>query len=123
MALRKPKRKSKRKSKRNTKRKPKKKTNRTKKHRRFKRRMNVAGSLGKKRKRNNNISSLTTQMQNLDAYFDEQMPKARHKRGRYSKKKSIKKFTSPISGISPSDTPLQNSPSDLTPQRRTKKKN
>ena len=118
MALRKPKRKSKRKSKR----KPKKKTNRTKKHRRFKRRMNVAGSLGKKRKRNNNISSLIKQLQKLDADFDEGMPLARHKRRRYSKKKSIKKFPSPISGISPSDTPLQNSPSDKTPQRITKKK-
>lgn len=119
---RKPKRKSKRKPKRNSKRKPKRKYKRTKKHRRFKRRMNVAGSLGKKRKRNNSISSLTKRMQNLDADFDERMPPARHKRGRYSKKKSIKKFTSPISGISLSDTPLQNSPSDRTPQRRTKKK-
>jgi hypothetical protein len=116
MALRKPKRKSKRKSKR----KPKKKTKRTKKHRRFKRRMNVAGSLRKKRKRNNNISSLTTQMQNLDTDFDEKMLSARHtrKRGRNSKKKSIKKFPSPIPGISPSDTPLRKSPSAPTPKRK-----
>jgi len=81
-------------------------------------RKNVAGSLRKKRKRNNNISSLTEQMGNLDTYFDEKMPQARRtlKRGRY--RKSIKKFTSPIQGISPSDTPLQNSPSDQTPKKK-----
>lgn len=57
-------------------------------------------------------------MQNLDPDFDEGMPQARRtlKRGRY--RKSIKKFPSPIQGISPSDTPLQNSPSDLTSKKK-----
>ena len=122
MALRKPKRKPKRNSKRNTKRKPKRKIKRTikrtKKQRRFKMRKNVAGSLGKKRKRNNSISSIIEQMENLDADFDEKMLQARHtlKRGRY--RKSIKKFPSPIQGISQSDTPLQNSPSAPTPKKK-----
>ena len=81
-------------------------------------RKKVAGSLRKKRKRNNSISSLIKKFKKIDADFDEILPPARHtrKKGRY--RKSIKKFPSPIQGISPSDTPLQNSPSDQTPKKK-----